>query len=521
MKIAVVIASVMVVTIALSTVAIYFAFPHAKSDTTSDIDWDEQSAYIGCMCFNEPDQQCTFHTCSERTSNEKVIIGGGVKYPGEKKVFEKIDKVRAVEVGDLNLDGWEDIVACGRGESDIFVFTNHKGNGASFTLQTLIQESVCDTCRDLHLVDIDNDGDLDVAFASQETSKLGWFENPTVPRDGVTDWVNHVVVRNATKVAQFRVADINGDGLLDWVAASFCEGDCGIPCDNIPPEMMADIAEDSETTQIDMMCQAAYPPPTVGYDSYHAWIQVSPDVYEYTLLAENKFGAFGVYIEEREGEPATIYGAVRNAEGSTGSIIKFDLIDGVWVEEVLYAEGEYGLMGPDYLMLGDVNLDGSSDLLVASREGDGLAWLEENSSGEWVAHDIAYRLMDGPKHLDIADVDGDGDLDLTAGGFFDDTFNWFENPTVPSAATEANGGKWVQYKLNQCNWGPSVSVFADLDHDGKYDIIGASMDDGKLSWWSDVYSMTSPEVQFMVEMQGVTFSTDSKKSAVINRIVSM
>lgn len=526
MKSAVIVSSVLVLTILVSTVAIYFFFPHdnlSSSTEEYDVDWNKEQAYIGCMCFNE--QECQFHTCSSRSYNEHIIIGDDVNYRMESIDFSMVGQVRAVVVGDVDSDGFDDVVACGRSEHEIFVFLNKEGTGEDFTLVTLEQESFCDTCRDLNLVDIDNDGDLDIAFASQETNKIGWFENPVVSSDA-SEWNQHIITRNATKVAQVKVGDINNDGLLDWVTASFCEGDCGIPCDNIPPAMMESIAEDTNS-DLDVVCKALYAPLPTGYNSFHAWVQLpepGPDgepQYQYILLGEDKIGAFALYIDDSQDGPATIYGAVRNAEGSKGNVVKYEMIDGVWTEAIVYDKAEYGLMGPDYLLHADVNLDGALDLLVVSREADGVAWLEEVSDEEqWLAHDIANGLMDGPKHLDYADVDGDGDLDVTAGGFFDDTFSWFENPTIPSAATDANEGRWVQYKINQCSWGPSVAAFADLNHDGKIDIIGASMDDGKLSWWDDVKSMTSPSTQAIISMQGKVASNEEKFNLVKNRVFS-
>lgn len=89
--------------------------------------------------------------------------------------------MRSVVVGDIDGDGSEDVVACGRTESRIFVFLNRQGDGSEFELILLEQGEERDTCRDLRLRDLDGDGDLDVAFASQETNKLGTFPSEPTP----------------------------------------------------------------------------------------------------------------------------------------------------------------------------------------------------------------------------------------------------------------------------------------------------------------------------------------------------
>lgn len=478
-----------------------------------------QQAYLACECMNEQ-RECSPHLCTESSPGETTIIGPKRTYPDGDGSVDGVGRVRAVAVADIDGDGSQDVVACGRTESRIFIFLNRRGDGSDFELVLLEQDHEQDTCRYLDLRDLDGDGDIDIAFASQETNKLAWFENPlNGPHDAT--WVQHVITQEATKVAGFLIADVNNDGLNDWLGASFCPGNCSITCNESKTMgfisklvgMATKMGDDGEEPDPEPELN---PDGQTGHNAFHAWIagkacdsDECDTVYDHHIISAGDIGAFHLTLfPDPNGGVPSILGAYREKEGATGGVLQFKHVTGsTWQRTVIYDGGEYGLNGPDYVHVVDVDLDGENDIIAVSRERDGLVWLSRQGPGEqWKAHDIVYGGVDGPKHVDVGDFDGDGDLDITACGFFDDSFYWFENPTIQTslATEEAGGGRdigWTRYVINRCGWGPSVTTTADLDGNGKLDIIGASMDDGHIRWWNNIQALQEPSIQRRIKEQ--------------------
>ena len=71
--------------------------------------------------------------------------------------------------------------------------------------------------RNVFLADIDGDGDLDVLSASQSDDTIAWYEN-----DGAANpsWTVQDIATSATGAYDVHVADVDGDGDIDIVSAS-------------------------------------------------------------------------------------------------------------------------------------------------------------------------------------------------------------------------------------------------------------------------------------------------------------
>lgn len=123
------------------------------------------------------------------------------------------------------------------------------------------------------------------------------------------------------------------------------------------------------------------------------------------------------------------------------------------------------------LVVYDINGDGNLDVVIFRKDGPRqLTWFEapDNPRQTWTRHEIATPPGEG---LDAGDLDGDGDADIVAGRFI------YEN-------TDGTGLKWNVHTISN-RWGEDTrAIIADVNNDGKMDIILAHAEgSGRVSWF--------------------------------------
>ena len=115
------------------------------------------------------------------------------------------------------------------------------------------------------------------------------------------------------------------------------------------------------------------------------------------------------------------------------------------------------------------------------RIGREVAWLENTgpqADGRipWRRHDITDDFPAGHEATS-ADLDGDGDLDVIATGHKPGQVAWFENSGNPKA-------RWIKHTLKQRWPNANQVIVADLNNDGRADIVScADYESKELRWW--------------------------------------
>ncbi len=120
-----------------------------------------------------------------------------------------------VAVGDVDGDGWMDVVSASRDDDAVRVLRNLGGEPLAF--ESIVLSDRADEAAGVAIADLDGDGDLDVASASRRDGKVRWFENTGA---SPTAFVERTVDGGVAGATWVRAADLDGDGDLDLVSAA-------------------------------------------------------------------------------------------------------------------------------------------------------------------------------------------------------------------------------------------------------------------------------------------------------------
>ena len=128
------------------------------------------------------------------------------------------DGARDVYVGDIDGDGDLDIVSASATDDTIAWYENDGAADPTWSAADIATSA--DGARDVHVADMDGDGDLDIVSASWIDSTIAWYEN-----DGAANpsWTAVDIDTSADGAADVHVADMDGDGDLDIVSASYLD----------------------------------------------------------------------------------------------------------------------------------------------------------------------------------------------------------------------------------------------------------------------------------------------------------
>ena len=169
--------------------------------TFTDIDGDGDMDVLGCTWYGKK-----FYWY-ENTDGQGTY--------GQQNIILLQYQASVLQPADIDGDGDMDFVAAvAYPQSKIIWFENTDGQG-SFGPEQFITSDV-DYPRNLHVADIDNDGDLDLLSASLYDDKLAWYEN-----DGTGNFGQQQIISiDLDFVYNVTTADIDGDGDLDVLSST-------------------------------------------------------------------------------------------------------------------------------------------------------------------------------------------------------------------------------------------------------------------------------------------------------------
>ena len=390
---------------------------------------------------------------------------GSAAFPntGITNIGTSFSRPRTIEHADIDGDGDIDMLGAADVEDDISWFENTAGDGSAWT-EHLIDGSF-DEAYSVVGADMDGDGDMDVVGAARTADDISWWENTA--GDG-SAWTEHVIDNNFDSAVDVKAADLDGDGDMDVVAGAWTANDI------------------------------AWWENTAGDGS--AWTK--------QVIDSNFKWCFRVATADVDGDGDM---DVLGAAYSTNLLAWFENTAGdgsAWTRHTIANWASDQWLGT-YVNTGDIDGDGDLDVTSAASSTGYVAWFE-NTAGDgsaWTRHNI-YRF--GPQNPYVAhpaDLDSDGDLDVLMGWPTVRAIRWAEN-------TAGDGSAWTTHYID--TFPGSWEYFHDLDAadingDGKLNIIGAGTNTGRIFWIGNTqtidYSSSYPSVYVVVDEDGTAAAT--------------
>lgn len=253
-----------------------------------------------------------------------------------------------------------------------FIATKNARANAPFTSHTIANGFT--EGWSVYAADVDGDGDMDVLGASYTDNDITWWENDGTPLDGL--WPEHIIDDNFLCAGSVYAADLDGDGDMDVLGGS------------------------------------------ANYEVLNWWENDGSENFTPHTIAGSFTGASSVYAI-------------------------------------------------------DVDSDGDIDILDAALGGARVVWWENDGHASFTRHRIDYFAASS---VYAADVNGDGHIDILGTDLLNNLVTWWEN----------DGNQHFTRHNIDTNFNRARSVYTtDLDNDGDIDLLGAAEGDDTIAWWKN------------------------------------
>ena len=343
----------------------------------------------------------------------------------------------AVAAGDLNGDGQTDWVVANGGDDTLWIYFGH-GDGtadAPVILPLNYSGPVA-----IALVDLRQTGTNDIIVAEADGFSLGILTNHG---DGTFDpEVNYDLPDSPASIA---VGDFNFDGFAD-VAIGF---------------------DGSNSTPVALMTN----------DGFGGFLPAIPS----TWLLTDGPAIDSMAAADVDGDGALDL-VVAEHNALNGVAVFHNNMDGTFTLTNQFAADVPAFNYRNLAVaLGDVNEDGCADAVVTNNLGAATVFTG-SCDGKFVPQDISYPTGDVAQSIALADLTGSGHLDIVTGGLYTGSLTYGDSAGNLLSVLRGDGtGSFSQARVFRGHPSMVSLALADLNGDGKLDVVSANQGDDSIS----------------------------------------
>ena len=144
------------------------------------------------------------------------VVGRPISWT-EHKIVGNLPGAINVKIGDVDQDGYNDIIAVGRNQVSSYIAWYK--NNSDYTAWTEYKVYTIAGNRMLRVADFDGDGDLDFCVSNYDNDRIDVYECPADPTS--VPWTRHVVTTTAVDPGYvIWIADFDNDDDIDIYGAS-------------------------------------------------------------------------------------------------------------------------------------------------------------------------------------------------------------------------------------------------------------------------------------------------------------
>ncbi len=391
-----------------------------------------------------------------------------------------------VHVIDLDDDGDMDVTGAADTDDDIAYWTNtanlQSGN-IGFEIAVKVDDYL-NGAHSVHAEDLDRDGDYDLVTTARIDDDLSWWQSDGTPGNG--GWTEYVIDSSFDGAYDATTADIDNDGNIDIVAVAFNDNEViWLESDGTPT--------DSDWTKhtIDSAFDGASAVFTVDLDDdgdldVLATAGLADDLAWWANDGTPLDGGWTKTIIDADYNGATdVHCADLDNDGDIDILATADVDNDVAWWENDGAETftkrliDDSFNGATAVRTSDIDVDGDLDVVACAYNGSTVSWWANDGTpgtGGWTEY-VINGALSGASAIDIVDIDMDGDPDVVGCGKLADDVVWWENDGTPT------GADWTQRALDTNFDGASSVISIDLDRDGYIDVLGTAESGDDVSWW--------------------------------------
>ncbi len=457
--------------------------PGAISVFAADIDGDGDTDVLSAAQYGD------------RVSWYENTDGAGT-FGARQVIRDGLGGLWQVYAADLDGDGDTDVLSTSWTTAKVSWYENDgtPGGLGDWTVHELTSPGDGLSATSLVASDLDGDGDQDVVFVRQY--KAVWYENVDGHATfGPQQTVSPFSTINNYSGDGIFAADVDGDGDMDVLSAESCNligGSC--PSNKIAwyenltphrnaafatPQVIANVAYPFYAIPADIDGDGLLDVVTASYnDDRVRWLEndgAQPPGFTARTITSNADGVEVVAAVDldRDGDLD-----VASASFNDDKIAWYESNGAsppTWTERVITTTAD----GAWWVGVADMDRDGDLDVLSASVQDTTLAWYENDGSipPGWTERVISSSIQ--TRRCAVADLDGDGDLDVVAPRIGPGTMNWYRNDGGAPIA-------WTTLNLGPVGIGtPNAVTTADVDGDGDTDVIASAYSDPLLAWYEN------------------------------------